>query len=35
MNFLAGELKTLIEKSGLPVPSLRKVLGMKAPFALL
>ncbi len=28
MNFLAGELKDLVEKSGLPVPAIRKVLEM-------
>jgi 2-dehydropantoate 2-reductase len=28
MNFLAGELKDLVEKSGLPVPAVRKVLKM-------
>ncbi|MGD0582274.1 MAG: FAD-dependent oxidoreductase [Bacteroidales bacterium] len=28
MNFLAGELKDLVEKSGLPVPAIRKVLKM-------
>ncbi len=28
MNFLAGELKVLVEKSGLPVPALRKVLSL-------
>ncbi len=29
MNFIAGELKVLVEKSGLSVPALRKVLGMR------
>ncbi len=28
MNFIAGELKLLVKKSGLPVPALRKLLNM-------